>query len=327
MRLRLLTATMLIGLALPGAALADGGPVQPVNGGPGVAVPGHTISYVAIDTRHGTLVQALRHGSVVRWNELRGHLGVPGAAFDGSTTGLSADGRTLVLAGLDTVYPPRNTRLVVLDPRRLRVRERIALRGFFTVDAISPDGRRLFLIHYTHGSDVFHYEVRAYDVPHRKLLAQPVVDPREPDEAMRGIPFSRAMSPDGRWAYTLYSRMDDAPFIHALDTQAGTAACVDLDGLPETAIGEVKLVVPPGGGPLRVEGPAGPVKLVDTRTFAVSDPPPRRHGAPARSRDGTGIPSWTVWAGAGAAVVCLALVAAAARRRRYRSSAILRNAS
>jgi hypothetical protein len=57
------------------------------------------------------------------------------------------------------------------------------------------------------------------------------VDPREPDEDMRGYPITRASSPDGRWAYTLYDGAGKHPFVHALDTQGRTAACIDLDGL------------------------------------------------------------------------------------------------
>ena len=39
------------------------------------------------------------------------------------------------------------------------------------------------------------------------------------------------MSPDGRWAYTLYDGNGKTPFIHALDTSRSTARCIDLDAL------------------------------------------------------------------------------------------------
>ena len=48
---------------------------------------------------------------------------------------------------------------------------------------------------------------------------------------MRGYPITRATSPDGRWAYTLYDGAGAHPFIHALDTTGGEAACIDLDAL------------------------------------------------------------------------------------------------
>jgi hypothetical protein len=63
-------------------------------------------------------------------------------------TGLAADGRTLVLAELLGGAVPRTTRLLVLDTPRLAVRTRVALPGWSIVDAISPDARWLYLIHY-----------------------------------------------------------------------------------------------------------------------------------------------------------------------------------
>src|SRR5262249_17816692 len=143
-------------------------------------------------------------------------------------TGLSADGRRLVLAQVTRRYPTRRTRLLVLDAPRLRVLGELSLRGWFTVDAISPTGRWLYLLHYTPGLDLLRYEVLAYDLRARRLLRRPVIDPREPGEAMRGTAMSRVTSPDGRWAYTLYVRPSGAPFVHALDTRRRTAACVDL---------------------------------------------------------------------------------------------------
>ena len=62
--------------------------------------------------------------------------------------------------------------------------------------------------------------MRAYDLVRGRLLHAPVVDPRETDEKMRGNPISRALSPDGRWAYTLYDGGGGTPFVHALDTSA-----------------------------------------------------------------------------------------------------------
>ena len=107
----------------------------------------------------------------------------------------------------------------------------LRLRGDFSFDAISPKGRWIYLIHYVSPQDPTRYLVRAYDLQHGRLLTKPVVDPSEQGEKMRGNPLSRAASPDGRWAYTLYDGAGEAPFIHALDTSGRTARCVDLDAL------------------------------------------------------------------------------------------------
>jgi hypothetical protein len=136
-------------LAAPGVSLASGGPVSPIQGR-GVSAPGSTVSYVAAGAGRDTLLRRVRHGDGKLEGSIRlpGRFGVAGAANDGSMTGLSADGRTLVLAGMVSTFPQRSTTLVVLDTGRLVARARIALSGYCTVDAISPTGRWLYLIHY-----------------------------------------------------------------------------------------------------------------------------------------------------------------------------------
>jgi hypothetical protein len=324
--------TMLLGccalsLALPaaahGAAHGAGGPVPPMQAGAGAGAPGGDLNYVTVADGHRTLVERIRRdgGVVERTRLIPGSFGVPGVAYDGSTTGLSADGATLVLAEMQRVYPVKRTRLVVLDARRLRPRARIDMPGWFTVDAISPDGRWLYLIHYTSVSNTNHYEVRAYDLRDRRLIAKPVIDPREPDEKMQGLPITRVMSADGRWAYTLYQRPDEAPFIHALDTHSRTAACIDLDGLTSDDVGEARLVLTDGGATLRVDGPAAPLTLVDTRSFAVRKPaaaPARPAPAPTPppADSGAGVP----WELAPVALIALTALALVARRRRARAA-------
>jgi hypothetical protein len=308
------------GLALPAAARADGGPVGAMQGGTGVGVPGSRYHYVAVSMGGRTLLERLRGGRVDWWKTLRGQWGIPAATVGGTGTGLSADRRTLVLSELPRRYPVRRTRLMVLAGRGFAgsVRERVTLAGWFSVDAISPDGRRLYLIHYTRPNNYLRYEVRAYDLASRRLEARPIVDPREPDEKMQGIASQRVMSADSRWAYTLYMRPQGAPFIHALDTRAGTAACIDLDGIGDTRLW---LVPPRGRGPLVVAGPDGPLKLVDRRTFAVSNPAPAatprrpaQHRA-AAAHGGGGGPPWGAGAALLAAIALLGLTTRAARAR------------
>src|SRR5439155_21828241 len=135
----------------------------------------------------------------------------------------------------------------------------------FSVDAISPDGRRLYLIQYTSPRDPLAYAVRSLNLRSGRLDPGEIVDPRERDEAMHGLPVSRAMSPDGRWAYTLYDGGDGAPFVHALDTSARTARCIDLPPLPgATNAGGLGLTL--RGGLLQVRWGSRPVAFVDRRT-------------------------------------------------------------
>jgi hypothetical protein len=287
-----------------------------------VTAPGGAVNFVALaaGARH-TVVERVRRGDgvVERYRTISGSFGVPGAAYDSSTTGLSADGRTVVLAENSFTYPPKSTGLAVLDGVRLRTRARVSLPGYFGVDAISPDGRWLYLIHYKDASGT-HYEVRAYDLQRRQLLDKPVVDPREPDEKMQGQPVTRLMSPDSRWAYTLYARGDEKPFIHALDTQNRTAACIDLPLSGHmNDVFDMRLRLAAGGA-LHVESNGSPLLTVDTRTFAVRTPaqPARPASAPDHHGGGSGIPWGLMAIPAAAALAGLAVVAR--RRRRVRSA-------
>src|SRR5919108_3544622 len=248
MRRMPLVAGCAMALMAPTGAWAAGGPVPAVQGGAGISAPGGATSFVAIGVGDRTLVEQVtqRGGGVGRTLTLRGRYGVPGVAYDGSTTGLSADGRTLVLAEVLDRFPVTRTRLVVVrDPRRLRGIQRITLPGFYTVDAIAPSGDWLYLIRYLR-RDGTRYEVRAYDLVRRRLAPAPVVDPREPDEKMQGFPVTRAMSADGRWAYTLYMRPTGAPFIHALDTARRAAACIDLPTPTDSDLSAPRPLPPPG---------------------------------------------------------------------------------
>ena len=323
-----------LGLTAPGAAAGDGGPIPPQQGGAGVSAPGSPdAGYVAVGIGSGrTLVQRIARGGgeVQRTRSIGGRYGVGAVAFDGSATGLSADGRTLVLAAMATRRrPPRSTPLAVLDARRLRVRDRIVLPGYWTLDAISPDGRRLYLLHYlSPRRNLLHYEVRAYDLKTRRLVAHPVVDPREPDEKMEGMAVTRTTSADGRWAYTLYLRPSGGPpFVHALDTVAGAARCVDFPAeLARADISSARLTLSPDGRVLTAGVPGAPVR-VDTRSFAVSrtattTSAPARRRAPARQGasgggDGSGGGAWP-WALAAVALLGVAAVLTVERRRRVR---------
>jgi hypothetical protein len=309
-----------LGLGFPAGALGAGGPVPPVQGGSGIAAAGSPFRYSAFDAGHDTVIKRLTVGGGRAESAIRvsGRYGIPGVDYSGSVTGLSADGGTLILAEFPGNGPPRMTRLLVLDTRRLAVRARLALPGWSTVDAISPDGRWLYLIHYI-SSDNSRYEVRAYDLPARRLMAQPVVDPRDHGEAMIGFAITRVMSADGRWAYTLYSRPSGAPFVHALDTAGRRAVCVDLPSVANTDIGSASLRLGRGGANLRIDADGVTRAVINTRTFVVT--PGVGHAlAPIRSaplhggRGTSGAGGWP-WELVAVPIAALAALGAAARRR------------
>jgi hypothetical protein len=244
-----------------------------VDAGPdGVANPDEAVRYVTVPAAGGTVVAAVERsgGRISRSALMRGDFTIPAVALDGSSSGLSADGRTLVLIRPRARFPQAGTRLAIIDPRRLRARRFLRLRGDFSFDALSPDGRSLYLIQYVSPRDATRYVVRAYDVPSGRLAREPVIDPGEPGERMRGFPVTRATSADGRWAYTLYDGGGQHPFVHALDTVARTAACIDLDALAgRKDIYGLDLSLDPGKKTLSVASRGQELLAIDTRTFRV----------------------------------------------------------
>ena len=283
MRRSWLIAICAAGLLAPETAAAGGGPVAPVQGGAGVSTTGGQVNYVAVHAGRDTLVERIRRGdgTVERTRLIQGGYGVPGAAYDGSTTGLSADGSTLVLAARQS-----GTRLLVLDTETLRVRKRLTLPEFVSVDAMSPDGRLAYVLRYPKTrAGGLEYDVMALDLRTGEFRGGPIMDPREPDEQMGGSPLARTMSPDGRWAYTLYSGEEN--FVHALDTLKGEARCIDLPG------GDFS------GQPLRLDGTTlwvGRAEKIDLRTFetveATPTATPRATATPAPAEPGGGGMPW-----------------------------------
>ena len=305
-----------------GSAGADGLPVLSVDAGPtGVAIPAGTARYVTIPAGHKTVVARVRRngGRIIRSRLLPGTFTIPAVAYDGSAGGLSADGRTLVLITPRTSFPRARTTLLVLGARGLSTRATIRLHGDFSFDAVSPQGRLGYLIQYTNPRDPTRYLVRGYDLVHRRLLRAAVVDPHERGEKMRGNPLSRAVSPDGRWAYTLYDGAGGTPFIHALDTSALTARCIDLDELARDGryLWRLRLGISRDGHTLTIRDGKERELLVDTRTFTPRKAGPTAATSRARS-DGL---RWPVAAlvALGAAVASGVLLTLGGRRRAGRS--------
>jgi hypothetical protein len=265
--------TVLCVLASAGSALGDGLPVPVDASEAGIASANGQARYQAMPDDGSTVVTRVDTdaGEVSGSAVLPGRFGVPLVTLNGTPDGLSADGRTLVLLRPRTSFPRDRTTLAVLDTRRLEPRSTITLDGDFSFDAISPDGRLAYLVEYLDPGDPTAYEVRALDLRRERLLPDPIVDPDEPAEEMGGFPLARSHSPDGRWAYTLYDGRKH-PFIHALDTEGGTAKCIDLHGVEKPH--RLGLETSPGGERLTLVDPRGraPVRFVDTASFEVTEP-------------------------------------------------------
>jgi hypothetical protein len=295
------TVTVAILMLLPASAAADGLPAVGIDARP-LSVPGGQLEYTTERAGRSTrLIEGARYGGNLRVRRLEGVFSIPAVAYDGSPSGLSADGRTLVLINPRTRIPRERTTFAIVDAKSLRVRRRIRLDGDFSFDAISPDGRLVYLIHYLTPRDVTDYAVRAYDLRARRLLPEPIVDPSEPDEDMSGIPVTRVAGTSGRWAYTLYDG-GRHPFVHALDTERLTAVCIDLHDLGEVWGAKLDL----RGPRLEVVDGAGFVLAsIDTRTHRVVEKKP---APPTDDAD-------TSWLPIAAPTAALLLLAAFTRRR------------
>ena len=271
MRRMFVLVTVLAGISAAVAAADGGGPSPGESyGSPGVVGPKGTIRYVTVPAGRGTLLEAVsvRTGMVRRWRYFEGSFGIPVVAFDYAGGGLARNGRRLVVVSHRMA---ELTRILVVDPDTFRPRARLRLRGMWAYDAISPTGSLLYLIQY-HGAPTQaagqSYAVRALNLNTRRLYASPVVDRREPDEKMTGMPLTRVESRDG-WAYTLYSRAKKEPFVHALDTVHRRAYCIDVPWKrsPDD-LWHVRLRLT--AGELRLLMNRKTVARIDTRTFRLS---------------------------------------------------------
>jgi hypothetical protein len=272
---RALVLTVFVGglVILIGSASGAGPSPGVTFGSPGVVSRDGKERYVALRAGSGTVVEAVRTrgGTVRKARFLKGGaFGIPLVAYDGSTGGLSRNGRRLVVYAPDSGGPAK-TRFLVLDPKTLRVRSRVTLNGTFGFDALSPDGSLMYLIQLKsaqNGSGP-NYDVRALDVDNRRLYPGAIVDRREPDEKMTGIPMTRVGSADASWAYTLYAKPSAGAFVHALHTTAREAFCIDLAlDLADEQLAKVRMRVGENVLVLRLRGKT--IAKIDTQTFSVT---------------------------------------------------------
>jgi hypothetical protein len=309
MRTLVLAASVIAALAVTATAGADGLPVLGIDvGSQGVTAGGAPHRYVTFNDGKSTLVAAIARngGQVLRTRRLPGTFTIPAVAYDSTASGLSADGTVLVLIQPRQSFPRADTTFALLDTFTLRVRRTFTLRGDFSFDAISPEGRKMFLINYTSPADPTRYTVRAYDLQAGALLPKPIIDPSEktPDK-MRGAPITRLLSADGRWAYTLYDGAGSEPFVHALDTATSRAHCVDLPMLTGNRFLWAMRFTRGPGSQINIGRAGEHVAAIDTVSFVASVP---AASAPSDLR------SWLIAAFAG---VALLVVALAVTRRRF----------
>jgi outer membrane protein assembly factor BamB len=245
---RLLPLILLVLIPAPSAALADGCPLP--CSGQSSSPPGSKFLYVQPDGPGGPM---LAYDTATRQPVMEFEPGI--ASADGRlyfstfhqrhrtrllrskvSTGTNAGSRFVngywnlgaVSASGERVALVRNRRdettVQVFDFAKGRTLHVLRLRGFFEVEALSPDGQHLFLIQHLAQR---RYLVRQYDLRHERLVARPLRAPGV--KLMAGYAWSGVASRDGEWLLTLYlSTARQTAFVHSLNLAERRPACVLL---------------------------------------------------------------------------------------------------
>lgn len=210
----------------------------------GVATSDWSTLYVTEWGLENTTVRAIdpRTGQSLRETTVPGRYTLPEEGIGAALGGLSPNGRWLTLGskpgievGADNASH-EHSRLAVLDTAFAQKAKPVELDGNFTFDALSNDGRSLYLIETLPENPTntpgIGYKVRLYDLTTATLLPGVVVDKTAIAETMKGTRQSSVASVDGQWVYSLYLNEAGGPFIHMLNLGERFAICVFL---PKTA--------------------------------------------------------------------------------------------
>ena len=182
-------------------------------------------------TRIGRTTEVRWASGPTSWSRrIAAPFGLPVVTSRGLRAGPTLDGSTIALAAAPRrVGTDWSSSFAVVTKARTHT---ISLVGEWAFDAISPNGRMLFL---TESVGRGRYWVRGVDVTTGQA-GEPLVTKTigfapsttaVEDGPMEGLPLDRVASSDGRTIYTLYDGPSH-PFIHALSIADGWALCYDL---------------------------------------------------------------------------------------------------
>ena len=151
---------------------------------------------------------------------------LPNPGFQGSSIGLSPNDRWIALQGPKSYANGKpSTSFLIARSSLAEVSKVVSVPGDMTFDALSNDGRNLYLIESMAADG--RYQVRLYDMGRQSLAVQPVADKREPTEPMNGVRGDSVSAPSANYVFTVYAR-NEGPFIHALPLDQPLAWCIDL---------------------------------------------------------------------------------------------------
>lgn len=153
----------------------------------------------------------------------------------------------------------------LVDGLRGNVLQKVTLRRGFTVDAISPEGRWLYVIQHQSGQQ---YAVRRLNMITGLLQAGALVEKGE-QEQMAGTPAGAIQSWDGTWQFTLYvNTARKTAFVHALSLNQSYTVCIDLPGTGTPAeLRTYSLALSPDGHLFAANPALGVVADISLNTF------------------------------------------------------------
>ena len=189
----------------------------------------HQHIYTAIPQNgHTTIMITNTQGSIaVRTFTIAGTYST--ASSDYTKSVLSANGRWLALRQLEQTGTM--TTFALVDTQKGTLAKTFTAQGDFDLDAVSPDGSRVFLLERLHDT-TGHYYVRRYDVSSNQLFQGIIADKSEiNDPRMLGSGLTRQMAQDGSRAYTLYTdARSNIAFVHILPLMSNFngARCINL---------------------------------------------------------------------------------------------------
>ena len=162
--------------------------------------------------------------------------GLPSSGGSGKPSGLSSNGRWLVLAGEPTSTDRAHNQsgFLVFDTSNLHTTpHHFTLNGYFIYDGINNNGDSVYLLQNLNvDSDGGRYNVRRFDLANNRLDPQILVDKRTGERDLSGDAVSSVNSPDGAWQFTVYAFGSSEPMIHALNLADSSSWCIDLPRAP-----------------------------------------------------------------------------------------------
>jgi len=189
-----------------------------------------------------------RTGATIRTLTIPGTYST-GQYFDNAM--LSYNGQWLALRQMNQAE--NQTTIALIDTQAGRVTKTIHLSGYFDLDAVSPDGSRIYLLERLNDG-TGHYYVRLYQVDQNQLMQGAIIDKTIPNDIMIGTALTRQMASDGQTAYTLYvDTVHNIAFVHILPLAGDFlgARCIDLPiGKSSDLLRYYTLSLSPNGSPL-----------------------------------------------------------------------------